>query len=472
MLIRGLLALRPELRRRIQRLIPEHEAVLVAIASSDLRREIATGNYDLAIVERELLGHEPSRFLRAAAEPHERPETVVLAQRENPADRAALLAAGCLAVLNTELDDVAVAEALLALIARLRQGLLDRLRAERADARGSLRDFASDSAEMQYFLAVARRVVTTDTSLLILGETGTGKERLARAMHDEGPRASGPFVPVNCGALPEALLESELFGHERGAFTGAHTAHRGFFELAHRGTLFLDEIGEMPLPLQVKLLRVLDDRRIRPLGCERTIPVDVRVIAATNRDLAAEVRAGRFRADLFYRLSVVSLTIPPLRARRADVPVLVRNHLESLAKRLCRRPLRVTDAAMRMLAEYPWPGNVRELINSLERAVLLCEGDELTDAVLPDEIAGRRDPTGQAPRLPVDTARPIGEVLAEVRTAVEREYFTALLEKTRGRVGECARLAGVSERTLFATMRRLGLLKETFRQPPLATSPR
>ena len=214
-------------------------------------------------------------------------------------------------------------ETLRSLVERRRQDGLRRLKAERPEERYSLNDFVLVSPAMQRFVAVARRVVAADSSLLILGETGVGKERLARAIHAESPRARGPFVAVNCGALPEGLLESELFGHERGAFTGAVASRKGHFELAHEGTIFLDEIGEMPLHLQVKLLRVLEERRLQRVGGQRPIAIDVRVMAATNRDLEAEMGAGRFRNDLYYRLAVVTLTLPPLRDRAEDIPDLV-----------------------------------------------------------------------------------------------------------------------------------------------------
>jgi transcriptional regulator with GAF, ATPase, and Fis domain len=232
-----------------------------------------------------------------------------------------------------------------------------------------------------------RRLVASDSNLLILGETGVGKEWLARAVHNEGPRSGGPFLAVNCAALPDALLESELFGHERGAFTGAVRAHRGAFELAHRGTLFLDEVGELPLPLQAKFLRVIEERRITRLGGERAFGVDVRVMAATNRDLEAEVRARRFRADLYYRLGVVALTLPPLRDRVEDVPGLAASALRAAEARVGRPGLSIEPEAMAALVAYAWPGNVRELRNVIERAALLAPGDRLSLADFPRAIS-------------------------------------------------------------------------------------
>jgi DNA-binding NtrC family response regulator len=311
-------------------------------------------------------------------------------------------------------------------------------------------------------------MVDSDANLLLTGETGVGKERLARAIHDEGPRRDGPFVAINCGALPEALLESELFGHEAGAFTGAVRAHRGLFELAHGGTLFLDEVGEMPLPLQVRLLRVVQDRRIRPVGGERDVAVDVRVVAATNRDLQAEMQAGRFRADLYYRLAVVALLIPPLRERRADIPVLVQNHLEAWCVRLNRRPIAVSAEAMAALCAHDWPGNVRELANVLERAALLGDGQLITVRDL-SGIVGPVPAVRRARATDVDLlALPFADAEARHQEAFERAYFTALLRVCHGRVGEAAARAGLSVRTLYSKLQRLELRKEQFRGGPVA----
>jgi DNA-binding NtrC family response regulator len=303
---------------------------------------------------------------------------------------------------------------------------------------------------------------------LILGETGVGKEYLARAIHRDGPRRESPFVAVNCTALPEPLLESELFGHAPGAFTGAARAHRGFFELAHRGVLFLDEIGEMAAPLQAKLLRVLQDRVVQPLGSERSFQVDVRVLAATNRDLRTEMDAGRFRADLYYRLGVVSITVPPLRERREDVPDLVASHLEHFRLALGRPVRSVSDEALGLLVDHTWPGNVRELINVVERAVLLGAGDEIGLWDLPDltEEGRAAEEGGPAPDE-ASQAELLERPLAEARDALverfERTYLDTALRACGGRVGAAARRAGISERALFGKMRRYRLRKEDYR---------
>jgi DNA-binding NtrC family response regulator len=329
---------------------------------------------------------------------------------------------------------------------------------------------------MQQFLDTARRVVATDTTLLLLGETGVGKEWLARAVHAEGPRAAAPFVAVNCSALPETLLESELFGHTKGAFTGATRARRGYFELAHGGTILIDEIAELPLHLQVKLLRVLEERRIQPLGSERSISVDVRVLAATNRDLEIEVREKRFRTDLFFRLNVVSLTLPPLRERCEDIPELLKSYIDHFRIRLPSEVASVHPDALEALTVYDWPGNVRELINVVERAVLMATGPEIMLVDLPEAVQ-RCGPGGGVPgrrgQLGLGFARggrrwtesPWRIVRQEVLEEAEYRYLSELLGLCSGRVGEVASRAGMTPRSLFEKMRRYGLRKEDFRKP-------
>jgi DNA-binding NtrC family response regulator len=360
----------------------------------------------------------------------------------------------------------------MALVERRREEATNRLRADRPEEHYSLNDFVSESPSMQIFLDLARRVVRADTSLLILGETGVGKERLARAVHEEGPRSRGPFMAINCGALPESLLESELFGHEEGAFTGATRSRKGYFELAHRGTIFLDEVAEMPLHLQVKLLRVLDEHRIHRVGGENAIDVNVRVMAATNRDLDAEVAANRFRVDLYYRLAVVSLEIPPLRERREDIAQLVESYLEHFRTQTGRTVLGFEERAMQAMLAYDWPGNVRELVNTVERAVLLARGESLTIGDLPARVAGVASASPSSPSNTVQAWDSLPEGLldrglADARRTVvaefEARYLTALLRASGGRIGETAKLAGINQRSLYDLMKKHGLTKEQFK---------
>jgi transcriptional regulator with GAF, ATPase, and Fis domain len=324
---------------------------------------------------------------------------------------------------------------------------------------------------MQAFMDTVHRVVHSTTSLLILGETGTGKERLARAIHAGSPRGGGPFVPVNCGALPESLMESELFGHEEGAFTGATRARKGAFELAHRGTMFLDEIGDMPLHLQVKLLRVLQDREVQRVGGERPFVVDVRVMAASNRDLEKEVEDRRFRQDLYYRLSVVTLEVPPLRERKEDIPALARSYVDFHRPHAGREIHGIEEKAVEALVRYAWPGNVRELINVIERAMLLCRTDTVTLADLPVGIQGFVPPHAGGvtiPRNPEDVpsawlARPLRELRDAMAADLERVYLAAMLRETNGRIGETSERAGIDPRSLFDKMKQYGLAKGDFK---------
>jgi DNA-binding NtrC family response regulator len=326
---------------------------------------------------------------------------------------------------------------------------------------------------MRQFVAMARRLVHANTSLLLLGETGVGKEWFARAIHAEGDRRDGPFVAVNCAGIPETLLDSELFGHESGAFTGAMQKRRGAFEMAEGGTILLDEIGEMPPHLQCKLLRVLQDRSVKRLGSETSRPIDVRIIAATNRNLAAELRAGRFREDLYYRVGVVTLTVPSLHDHWHDIPDLLIYYLTHMCQRLNKDIHGFSDAAWRTLLSYSWPGNVRQLINTVERAVLICDGGWIDTCHLPAEIAtsphGHSDIQRTVMSDPMlndasRSLRPMKEARAEMLAVWEKDYLVRCLAESHGRIQEAAMLADLNPRSLRELMRRHGLRKEQFRR--------
>jgi len=303
------------------------------------------------------------------------------------------------------------------------------------------------SKVMQEVFDLIELVSETDATVLIQGESGTGKELVARAIHYHSSRKDGPFVAVNCAALTESLLESELFGHEKGAFTGAIRAKPGRFELADGGTLFLDEIGEISPAVQVKLLRFLDQRSFERVGGTKPISVDVRIIAATNKDLRQEVREGRFREDLFYRLNVVPIQLPPLRERVEDIPLLVEHFLEKLNRRLGRNVRRVSPEAMQCLMDYDWPGNVRELENALEQALVRCRGEEITPEHLPRQICKGVGPPIEAEAEDVNPFE-----------AAERQILLAALRESGGRRVEAARRLGVSKATLWRKMKKHGLL--------------
>jgi DNA-binding NtrC family response regulator len=460
------------LRRRLLRLLAAEKATIVPAGRQALLESLRRSDVDLLLASRSRLEEPAAELIRSLKELPERPEVLVLVDREDPEERARLLAAGCMAVVFTRLPDEALTDTLHTLLERRRADSAQRLRAERNEDQARLGDFISESPAIRAFMQVARRVVRTDSSVLILGETGVGKERLARAIHFEGPRAAGPFVAVNCAALTESLLESELFGHEEGSFTGATRSRRGYFELAHGGTLFLDEVGEMPAHLQVKLLRVLQDRQVVRVGGEHPILVDVRVMTATNKDLEAEVAAKRFRPDLYYRLAVVTLTVPALRDRREDIPKLASTYVSYFRSNLGQGVEGISPEALEALVRYAWPGNVRELINVIERATLLSPGPQIGLSDLPPVIGEAStvvSPTAGGDGhglLPRDwLSRPLKELRRELLAEVDRRYLGELLRATNGRIGEAAARAGVDERSLYDLLRRYGLRKESFKPP-------
>jgi len=299
-------------------------------------------------------------------------------------------------------------------------------------------------------LETLRQVAPTNAFVLLVGESGTGKELAARLIHDCSGRARGPFVAVNCGAIPESLLESELFGHEKGAFTGAASRKEGRFERAHGGTLFLDEIGELSAAVQVKLLRVLQDGVIDRLGGTAPVQVDARIVTATNRDLTAEVKAGRFREDLFYRLDVVTVRLPPLRDRRQDVPLLAAAFLRRLAEANGRRVTGFTPAAMGALEAAPWPGNVRELLHAVERAVILARGELVDVGDLPEGLRSVSAGLGPATGTPATLTIPPGTPMEEVERLVIRET----LRQTRGDKTLAAQILGIAPRTIYRKLDR------------------
>jgi len=319
-------------------------------------------------------------------------------------------------------------------------------------AQGDLEGFIGQSHLVKELVSTLRKVAAYPTTVLLTGESGTGKELLARSLHRLSGRAEEAFVAVNCGAIPENLLESELFGHERGAFTGAHRSRAGLFEQAHQGTLLLDELGELPLGLQVKLLRVLEERVVRRVGGSKAIPVDVRVIAATSRDLEAEVAAGAFRKDLLYRLNVMHLDVPALRERPEDIPLLVDHFVRHHALRLGRTITGVGPSAMRLLMAHRWPGNVRQLENALERAVLLAEGEVLEAADLPHELRTLSTPADPATEEDLSFKRRLPEL--------ERRLIQAALRRTGGNRSQAARLLELSYKALLYKIRDYDLQDE------------
>jgi len=319
----------------------------------------------------------------------------------------------------------------------------DQTNARRAIELGAF-DYLGNTPRMVEIFKTVTLVAKTDATVLVQGESGTGKELLARAVHGKSQRKTAPFVPINCGAIPEALLESELFGHEKGAYTGAHVQRRGKLELADGGTVFLDEIAEMPLPLQVKLLRFLQEREVERLGGRQRIRVDVRVIAASNKDLKEQIAAGRFREDLYFRLSVVTITMPPLRERTEDIPMLAYAFLRSACQEY-RRQLRFSGEALSALVQNAWPGNVRELENAVRRACILARGRFIEPGDLGIAHPAERE------RLS----------LREARNRVERQTVVDALTRTRGNISRAAIELGISRPTLHGLLDKHGINRRT-----------
>jgi len=345
---------------------------------------------------------------------------------------------------------------LLAVANALRLGHLESENRRLAREVGLGEELLGSSAAMADLKETIRRVAPTNAAVLLLGENGTGKELVARAIHAAGPRRARPLITVNCAAIPETLFESELFGHARGAFTGASEARRGKFQQADGGTLFLDEIGEIPLPLQPKMLRALETGETERVGGRGPERVDVRVIAATNRDLEAEVRAGRFRQDLYYRLLVVPVRVPALRERTEDIPLLATHFLETACRQNRIRPKRLGDEAVLALVRHPWPGNVRELRNAMGRVAILVPQESVRAEHL-DFLAGAPLPAAASP----PSAPSAGFDLAEEMTRHERTLILAVLERTRWRMARAAQELGLERSHLYKKLRALGIEKPT-----------
>lgn len=429
-----------------------------------LRR--SAGHYDLVLTDLRMPNCDGLQLLRWTRESH--PDTpVVMLTAHGTVDIAVeAMREGAFDFITKPFDD----EDLSGIVGRaLAQRNANRERAYSledeaesggADKEQALSNIVGVSRPMQDLFALLRKVAPSPTTLLIRGESGTGKELVGSALHGLSERASGPFVAVNCTAIPETLFESELFGHEKGAFTGAVASRPGRFELASGGTLLLDEIGELPGAMQVKLLRVLQERTVQRVGGLRPIAVDVRLIAATNANLEKMVEEGSFREDLFYRLNVVPLHLPPLRERPSDIPVLIEHFAQRFSERL-GRPLRsVTSAAVQAMVEYSWPGNIRQLENVVERMVLLGEGEELRLSDLPPEVRdGERDPEAG-----VDTARdeplPSGklkDIVKQSSQRLERDLIAAALEQEERNVTRAAKRLGISRKGLQLKMKEYGL---------------
>jgi two-component system response regulator AtoC len=420
---------------------------------------VATRPYDVVVTDIRMPGADGFELLAAVKARAPATEVVMMTGYATVGDAVRAMKMGAFDYLEKPFDP----DAALGIVARAAEHkrLADAARlAVRPGEEASFHNLVGKSPRMREVYRLLEKAAQVDATVLLFGETGTGKELAARAIHFHSGRRERRFVAVNCGALPGELVESELFGHARGAFTGAATAKAGLFEEANGGTVFLDEVGELPLPAQVKLNRVLQEREIRRVGDTAPIKVDVRVVAATHRDLREEVKAGRFREDLFYRLNVFALTLPPLRERPEDVPLLAAHFLEKHARALRRTVRGITPDALRPLVGHPWPGNVRELENTVERAVAVASGELVDVEDLPREIA--LAPPGQAPGGAL-SALPYKDAVAEARDRVSREYLVALMTEFHGNVTRAAERAGMERESLHRLLRRYAIRSDDFK---------
>lgn len=412
---------------------------------------IAEQSFDVVVTDLKMPGADGFKVLKATKARSPDTEVVLMTAYATVQDAVEAMKQGAYDYLQKPFDpDAAV---LVVSRALERKRLKEQAASLRRELVGvyAFHNIIGKGAAMQAVYRLLEQAAALDITVLLTGETGTGKELAARAIHYQSARKDGRFVAVNCGALPADLVESELFGHAKGAFTGAAGAKPGLFEEAAGGTLFLDEIGELPLPVQVKLNRALQEREIRRVGDNTPITVDVRVIAATHRDLKAEIQAGRFREDLFYRLHVFPVRLPPLRERREDVPLLAAHFLDKYGQAFHRVLSGLTPAALRTLTGYVWPGNVRELENAIERAVAVSAGPEVDDRDLPSELKDGREGA-----LPTDVLvkMPYREVLETARDRISRDYLTALLREFDGNVTHAAERAGVRRESLHRLLKR------------------
>jgi DNA-binding NtrC family response regulator len=446
------------MRRLVARILADAFEVEEAEDGARALALVATRPYDVVVSDIRMPGADGFELLAAVKAREPATEVVLMTGYATVPDAVRAMKLGAYDYLEKPFDP----DAALAVVTRAaeRKRLADaaRLAAGPGDE-ASFHALVGRSAPMRAVYRLLEKAAAVDATVLLAGETGTGKELAARAIHSLSARRERRFVPVNCGALPGELVESELFGHARGAFTGAAAAKAGLFQEAQGGTIFLDEVGELPLAAQVKLNRVLQEKEIRRVGETQATPVDVRVVAATHRDLREEVRAGRFREDLFYRLNVFAVTLPPLRERPEDVPLLATHFIEKHARALRRTLGGFAPAALARLAAHAWPGNVRELENVVERAVAVAGGALVEPGDLPPDLAAA------APAAPgaALAALPYKDAVAGARDRVTREYLVALMTEFAGNVTRAAERAGVERESLHRLLRKHGLRSEDFK---------
>ncbi|KTR04295.1 Fis family transcriptional regulator [Aureimonas ureilytica] len=424
--------------------------VLQAGGAVDALAQLSRESVDLVLTDLRMPGLSGRELLAEIRRTHPILPVVVMTAFATLRDAVQLIKDGAFDYIGKPIEFEEL-EATVANALRLHDALRDndRLRQE-LEGRYRIEGLVGTSPRMQEVMKEITEVAPSRTTVLVTGESGTGKEVVARAIHFNGPRRAKPFVAVNAAAIPEQLLESEFFGHVKGAFTGATANRIGRFAQADGGTLFLDEIGDMPLALQAKILRVLQERQFEPLGSHQTRQVDVRIVAATNRDLKRMVAEGHFREDLFYRLAVFPIALPPLRERREDVPLLLRRFAEEIGPQVGRRAVAFSPEAEALLMRYDWPGNIRELQNCVERSLLSSRGPVIGAADLPPYVAQRPAiPSDAAPAFPID--------LDEALDTFEKGRILAALKETGGVQVEAARLLGINERSLWHRIKKHGI---------------
>ncbi|MBX3326940.1 MAG: sigma-54 dependent transcriptional regulator [Nitrospira sp.] len=407
--------------------------------------------FDLAITDLRLRSENGLDVTEALLQNQPGLPVIILTAHGSIPNAVEAMQRGAFGYLTKPFDDKELKETIDKALSQQRMSReIDRLKSLVKELYG-LENVVARSSAMQRLFQQIGQVAESDATILLFGETGTGKEVMARVIHANSRRSKGAFVALNCAAIPETLFESELFGHVKGAFTSAHGAKRGLFQMAHGGTLFLDEIGEMPLSMQVKLLRAVQEREIREVGSETSVKVDVRIIAATNKDLGEAVKNGTFRNDLYYRISVVPLFIPPLRERRDDIPLLAQHFLTQSVKRSSKDIKGFTPAALHRLMINPWPGNVRELENAVEKAVVMSQQEMLTPDLFPSVSAAAESPL---------------KPLTEAKEEFERTYLKNVLHLTGGNISRAAQFAGRYRADFYKMLRKYGLHPSTTKGRP------
>jgi two-component system, NtrC family, response regulator AtoC len=461
--------------RRVLVALLRREGHDVVQAASGLEAIDQLANVDVVITDLRMPGADGMEVLRSAARHHPHVPVIMITAYGSVGQAVEAIKAGAFDYIEKPFEQ----EAIRVIVDKaIGQAAANKLQPQASlypasDLPSGKYGLVGHSAEMHSVFAVIEKVADTPSTVLITGESGTGKELVAKALHEQSSRKNEPFIKINCAAIPKTLMESELFGYEKGAFTGATSSKPGRFELADSGTLFLDEIGEIPVEMQVKLLRAIQESEFERVGGLKTIKVDVRLVTATNRDLEAEIQRGNFREDLYYRLNVVPLQIPPLRKRIGDIPLLVAHIIKKFNERLKKSITGIADDALATLETHAWPGNIRELENVLERTILFAKGDRIERADLQLSPTGAPEPprtiTNDSQSLPimvddVDEGADVSEVSGSLKDAVraetarvERELIVKALDETGGNVTQAARLLKISRKSLQMKMKEFGL---------------